>query len=53
MLNEKMKGSGWLITVKSTPPEDVMKGRSDEEKERLAQAVIANTSFRMTFKQPE
>ncbi|WP_435322383.1 hypothetical protein [Klebsiella sp. HN106] len=53
MVNENKHRNDVVITVKSTPLEEVMKDWSDEDKERLGKAVIANTSFRMTFKQPE
>lgn len=42
-----------VITVKSTALNELMKDWSQEEKDRMAQAVISNTNFNFQFKQPE
>ncbi|ELO5146921.1 hypothetical protein QHC70_003667 [Citrobacter freundii] len=42
-----------VITVKSTPLNELMKDWSKEEKDRMTQAVINSTNFRLQFKQPE
>ncbi len=38
-----------VITVKSTPLNELMKGWSKEEKDRMTQAVINSTNFRFHF----
>lgn len=42
-----------VITVKSTQLNELMKDWSKEEKDRMTQAVINSTNFRLQFKQPE
>ncbi|EPJ5717127.1 TPA: hypothetical protein ACS3LY_004158 [Klebsiella oxytoca] len=42
-----------VITVKSTALNELMKDWSQEEKDRMAQAVISNANFKLQFKQPE
>ncbi|HCL5581039.1 TPA: hypothetical protein N2N40_002467 [Citrobacter freundii] len=53
VVNENKHRSDVVITVKSTPLEEVMKDWSAEEKERMAQAVFSNSNFKLQFKQPE
>ncbi|EIZ1086052.1 hypothetical protein MPI44_004600 [Klebsiella oxytoca] len=53
VVNENKRRNDVVITVKSTPLEDVMKDWSEEEKNRMAQALISNASFKVQFKQPE
>lgn len=53
VVNENKHLNDVVITVKSTPLEEVMKDWSAEDKDRMAQAVMSNASFKVQFKQPE